>query len=62
MDLEQSASGMLQGLTLWEDDGTLEVFPISRAGSNGGCNTIQCFDSRMVPRQNPSVWPYSIET
>jgi hypothetical protein len=35
--------------------------PVSAAGSNGRCNTIQCVDSSMFPWTNPSVWPYSIK-
>jgi hypothetical protein len=35
---------------------------VSGAGSGGRRNTIHCFDSRMLPRQDPSVWPYSIKT
>src|SRR6516164_4666408 len=37
---------------------TWEVIP---AGSNGRCNTAQCFDSRMLPRAEPSIWPQSIK-
>ena len=36
--------------------------PVSPAGSNGRCNTIQCFDSRRLPRQKGSVWQCSMKT
>ena len=36
--------------------------PISTAGSNGRCNTFQCLDSTMLPRDKRSVWLYSIKT
>jgi hypothetical protein len=37
-------------------------FLVTAAGSDGRCNTIQRFDSRMLLRQNPSVRPCSIKT
>jgi len=35
---------------------------ISRASSTGRCNTIQCVDSTVLPRENTSVWLYSVKT
>jgi len=35
------------------------IGPTNRAGSTGRCNTIQCVDSTMLPRENRSVWLYS---
>ena len=35
-----------------QDKETDPQFPVSAAGSNGRCNTIQCIDSKMLPREN----------
>jgi len=35
---------------------------ISAASSTGRCNTIQCVDSAMLPREKRSVWLYSVKT
>jgi len=36
--------------------------PINAASSTGRCNTIQCVDSTMLPREKRSVWLYSVKT
>jgi hypothetical protein len=36
--------------------------PINAASSTGRCNTTQCFDSTMLPREKRSVWLYSVKT
>ena len=40
----------------------LDFEPVSGVGSNGRCNTIQCLDSTMFPREKQSVWLYSVNT
>src|SRR6516162_1173860 len=36
--------------------------PICPASSTGRCNTVQCVDSTMLLRKNPSVWLYCVKT
>jgi hypothetical protein len=35
---------------------------VTAASSTGRCNTIQCVDSTMLPREKRSVWLYSVKT
>jgi hypothetical protein len=38
------------------------TYLVRRASSTGRCKTIQCIDSTMLPRKNPSVWLCSVKT
>ncbi len=46
--------------SMWNSDDL--TFPVIRASSTGRCNTIQCGDSTMLPREKRSVWLNSVKT
>ena len=54
-NMRDTAPAALSGLSV------VGLFPISAASSTGRCNTIQCIDSEMLARGEPSLWLYSVK-
>jgi len=54
---------VISGLLLdHEQPGSNPQVLINAVGSAGRCNTIQCVDSTMLPREKRSVWLCSVKT